>query len=80
MDIMGIKKVKKKLTNNDVLKKILIFNCKDENYDRYLYLLNNKDYANLINFNDNDKESNLKFIRYLDIDMMVKIGIISIKK
>jgi len=71
---MAIKKVKKKLKDNNVLKKILLFNYKDTNDDRYLYLFNNKDFTNLVNFNGQDEESNLKFIRYLDND--IKIGII----
>ena len=72
-----MKKIKR---YNNVAKKILLFNCKDRNYEGYLYLLKNNEIINLINTDDGNNGSNLKIIKYLDFDMTIKVGVISIKK
>ena len=74
------KKSEKNIDPNLINKKILLFNCKDKNYDRYLYLLKDKEFVNLFDFTDDEKKANLKFVRYLDADMLVKIGVISKKR
>lgn len=76
----GYEKSQKNIDANILLRKVLLFNCKDYNYNRYLYILKNKEFINLIIQNNNSDEANLKLVQYMDIDMEVKVGIISTRE
>ena len=80
MGYYGYRKSEKIINANKIITKILLFKCKDNNYNRYFYLLKDNNFCNILLSNDNKIESNIQLIQYLDIDMTVKVGMISTKK
>lgn len=78
--IYGYKKDEKVIAkNNSIIKKHLLFKCKDDNYSRYFYYIKSNDISSIFTLVDKKEIPNVKLYNYLDFNLKIKVGLFTTK-